>query len=1095
MKKFTLFKTFTLAALMISLATSGWGQTSTQNFGTGIGTHSSQTGSTTFLPNPTSGTTWARGGAAAPSAPVVLENTSNPLSTTGSYVRAVASSTTSVTKFSPWVGYTGSTEFYTSFKVLFGDATAVSTAASGSWTFYQGAGAMYSDANDFAGAQVFTGLRFTFGSGGALALTYRGGGSWINTGLSTNSLSSATVYTIEIVGNNRTSGSISYTYNGVAQTVAVQTFDLYINGTRIGDDLIRAALPAGDNITSGTFIGISSTTNAANIFVDDVVVYNSVPANIGSATPTLSVSPSSLTGFSYVVGSGPSAEQSFTVSGTNLTGDITITPPANYEISTGTGVAFVATNPVILTQSGGTVATTTIYVRLKAGLPVGLFSENISLSSTGADSRTVSLAGQVLSSSANFRSVATGPWNAAATWELSPDGTAWLAADRSPENSDLSILIRTGHEVTINTGITIDQVVVEGSLVISGSPVTVTVANGTGFDITVVNGGVLRMSVGATGGWSFLAGATWQVQAGGTYIHNTARGISTPFAALTLDPGSTFTYLGSATLVPTMAISGRTYSNLRFESSGGTWTTDFGIGTSPLTVNGILTIGQNVNWTMGTFTGALNFNGDINVAGSFAPASLTVATGRTCTILPTGQFLVTATLTVHGTLTNHAGNAGLVLRSGASMIHNTAGVPATMERFFAGSERWRLVSSPVANQSIDGPWTPADPSHGYDFYDWREQTSTWRNQKVTGNFITYFVPGRGYLVSFQGADLTRSFAGALNNGDVIVAVTKLHTGAFRGANLLGNPYPSSIDWHLAVRTLFIDEFAYIYDPLAGGGGGGYVYVNGAVAGALIAPNQGFFVLKRATATGTANFTFTNAMRTHGGVFRSAPADPTISITLQQGEFYDRAQIVQLQDATTVRERSDALKFFSFNPMMPQVFSMSSDAVQLAVNSTAPITEAASFNIGVLTPVTGTYTLQVEGLQEILAGRPAFLLDKVTGTSHNLREQSRISFHAVESNTAVERFVLSFVQPTGVGNNLPEDATVVYFANGMLYMQFAAEERNRQLQVIDLSGRVVFSKSLHGMGNVVSVPLQIDNGAYIVRITGETSAVTRRILVR
>jgi len=451
--------------------------------------------------------------------------------------------------------------------------------------------------------------------------------------------------------------------------------------------------------------------------------------------------------------------------------------------------------------------------------------------------------------------------------------------------------------------------------------------------------------------------------------------------------------------------------------------------------------------------------------------------------------------TITGRLFNDRGTAGLVLRSGASLLHTwvLGGNPAaTMERVFSGAERWRLVASPVANQTIDGRWVPTFPFPDYDFYDWHEPNATWRSQKVAANNITHFVPGRGYLVSFQGADLTQSFAGPLNNGNVTVPVVRENTGAFRGANLLGNPYPSAIDWHLADRTLFADQFAYIYDPLAGNGGA-YVPLNGANPGALIAPNQGFFVLK--SAAGTANFTFTNAMRTHGGVFRSAPADPTISITLRQGEFYDRAQIVQLRDATTARERSDALKFFSFNPMMPQVFSMSSDTVQLAVNSTAPITEGASFNIGVLTPVTGTYTLQVEGLQEILAGRPAFLLDRVTGTSHNLREQSRISFHAVQSSTAVERFVLSFVQPTGVGNNLPVDATVIYFAHGMLHMQFAAEERNRQLQVIDLSGRVVLSKSLHGMGNVVSVPLQIDNGAYIVRITGETSAITRRILVR
>mgnify|MGYP000745995412 CR=1 FL=1 len=270
------------AAIFLIMLTSihGWGQTSVQNFGTGTGTHTSQTGTTTFIPNPTSGTTWVRAGATAPNAPIILANTSNPLGTSGSYVRGVASTSTSVTKFSPWVSYTGSTEFYTSFKVLFGDASAGSTATSGSWSFYQGNGAMYSDANDFSGSAVFTGIRFTFGTGGALTLTYRSGSSWVSTGLTTTSFSSATVYTIEIVGNNKLSGTINYTYKGIAQTVAVQKFDLYINETLIGNDLSPALLASNTTINSGTFIGISSASNVANIFVDDAVVYNSVPVNI-----------------------------------------------------------------------------------------------------------------------------------------------------------------------------------------------------------------------------------------------------------------------------------------------------------------------------------------------------------------------------------------------------------------------------------------------------------------------------------------------------------------------------------------------------------------------------------------------------------------------------------------------------------------------------------------------------------------------------------------------------------------------------------------------------------------------------------------------
>ncbi len=116
----------------------------------------------------------------------------------------------------------------------------------------------------------------------------------------------------------------------------------------------------------------------------------------GGGTPSITLSESSLTGFSYYVGSGPSAEQTFTAQGSDLTANISIAATTNYEISTGSGGSFVATNPIILTQSGGSVAETTIYVRLKSGLSAGEYnSEDISATSTDASTRTVTCSGEV----------------------------------------------------------------------------------------------------------------------------------------------------------------------------------------------------------------------------------------------------------------------------------------------------------------------------------------------------------------------------------------------------------------------------------------------------------------------------------------------------------------------------------------------------------------------------------------------------------------------------------------------------------------------------------------------------------------------------
>ncbi len=138
------------------------------------------------------------------------------------------------------------------------------------------------------------------------------------------------------------------------------------------------------SVTSG-----STTSNAQALGIDNV----SISAN-GTPTPTIVVSPATLTDFTYDLGQGPSATQTFSISGSNLTSNISLAAPTNYEISTSSGTGF--TNSLTLNQSGGTVSNTTIYVRLKAGLSIGVYNnENITASSTGATSKTVSCSGEV----------------------------------------------------------------------------------------------------------------------------------------------------------------------------------------------------------------------------------------------------------------------------------------------------------------------------------------------------------------------------------------------------------------------------------------------------------------------------------------------------------------------------------------------------------------------------------------------------------------------------------------------------------------------------------------------------------------------------
>lgn len=126
---------------------------------------------------------------------------------------------------------------------------------------------------------------------------------------------------------------------------------------------------------------------------NDLVVYGST-SSIGGAS--LSVTASTLSGFSYVEGSGPSTSQSYDLSGTNLTGapgNITVTGSTNYEVSTDNS-SF--SSSVQVPYSSATLSATAVYVRLKSGLTAGNYnSETISNAGGGATTQNVTASGTI----------------------------------------------------------------------------------------------------------------------------------------------------------------------------------------------------------------------------------------------------------------------------------------------------------------------------------------------------------------------------------------------------------------------------------------------------------------------------------------------------------------------------------------------------------------------------------------------------------------------------------------------------------------------------------------------------------------------------
>ena len=209
------------------------------------------------------------------------------------------------------------------------------------------------------------------------------------------------------------STSITFSTSGISGTItsivvncaAYQgkaTVSATVGGSAFGTQ--SQSIPSWSSNTGGdvTFTGSASgaivitMTNGSGgraMYIKSITVTYS---NSGGSTPTISVDPTTATTFTYVCGNGPSTAQTFSVSGANLTDNISLSlgNNSNFEMSTTAESGY--TNSLTLNQTNGSVAATNVYVRLKAGLAKAAnYSDAITLSSTGATAVTVDLSGSV----------------------------------------------------------------------------------------------------------------------------------------------------------------------------------------------------------------------------------------------------------------------------------------------------------------------------------------------------------------------------------------------------------------------------------------------------------------------------------------------------------------------------------------------------------------------------------------------------------------------------------------------------------------------------------------------------------------------------
>ncbi len=212
---------------------------------------------------------------------------------------------------------------------------------------------------------------------------------------------------------------------------------------------------------AGTYFVRVQSTFAACAAVNSNAVQITVTA---VPTPTLTVTPAVLTGFTTTVGT-PSPEQSFLLTGSNLTGSVTVTPPTGYALALTSGGTY-RTAPTTVTQANAT-AGQTIFVRL-TGATVGTYGTPaapvfVVSTATGATAQNVAVDGEVTPltpaivatpGSLSGFTATVGTASAAQSYTLTPTALSAPITVMAPTGFEVSLTAGSGYGNTVTASAT-----------------------------------------------------------------------------------------------------------------------------------------------------------------------------------------------------------------------------------------------------------------------------------------------------------------------------------------------------------------------------------------------------------------------------------------------------------------------------------------------------------------------------------------------------------------------------------------------------------------------------------------------------------------
>ncbi|MBT8309040.1 MAG: T9SS type A sorting domain-containing protein [Flavobacteriaceae bacterium] len=485
---------------------------------------------------------------------------------------------------------------------------------------------------------------------------------------------------------------------------------------------------------------------------------------------------------------------------------------------------------------------------------------------------------------------------------------------------------------------------------------------------------------------------------------------------------------------------------------------------------------------------------DTSLHGEFTAKNLSVAVTGSIIVQPSTSITVHTNLDNLGSFTIEDKGTLLMIDDSGTVFGNYAVNRDTPDYLTIG---WTsFFSSPVIED--DSNITSIFNSSDVIFY--------WDTSISPTNWI--FIPheespgvsnklglGKGYAVrsDVETGVITRTFTGELNTGDISVPVyysdSSTSPGQF-GYNIVGNPYPSAIDWFAFKddNSSILSGTMYLWRQQATGGvnhASSYIALNalGVVpynsANEFIGSAQGFVVKTNSDS----NVVFKNSHRVTNNeqFFRSGNRRNTDNNSWLKIEGAGNKSTILVGfhvNATTGFDNDyDGIFIGGTDPL--QLYSLNGTD-KLLINGLPELVAPndVSVALGIKSATTGSFTISLE--EEFIS--PDFLI-KLEDTQEMIITDLRSSDYTFTvNNTAANesRFVLYYEYDTSLSNDdvqIDENKVKAFFKHDELNIMVNVNRSPSSMSIYDLMGNEI----LKGAFNSRTLTYGLSSGIYLIEL--------------